>query len=60
MSFIKIWRGHTMIEEIQDCVCYNFTTSTPEMLEKNRGHTVGPGAFRGYIYFRATLTSCAI
>ena len=49
-----------MIEEIQDCACYNFTTSTPEMLEKNRGHTVGPEAFRGYICFRAILTSCAV
>ena len=60
MSFIKIWRGHTMIEEIQDCACYNFITSTPEMLEKNRGHTVEPEAFRGYICFRAILTSCAV
>ena len=35
-----------MIEEIQHCACYNFTTSTPKVLEKKRGHTVGTRGFQ--------------
>ena len=60
MCFIKVKRDNTMVMKIQYRCCDHLTTYRLKLLEEQGGMPSGPGAFRGYICFKASLTSAAV